>query len=242
MKTRILTLLLAFLCLTALAACGKADTPYSLYNGAVKELNGDNRSFRAEVTMLITTQSPGSKTTDEISATLGVSGEDFSVTSEDHSLIYVDGHAYVSKENQPKYKINMNRTDAINEAGFNPDATIPVLPKTSWADAKWSKDGDLRTVWLPITEENLRVAAAALLALEEKDLESTTIEQVTATITFDEKDRPVQLQTTIVMVENEQASVTAEITYRFLSVGNKDAVKLPEDAEEYEDYSGLIGG
>lgn len=230
MKTRILALLVALICLFSLAAC-KKDTPYSLYTDATKKLDAAT-GFEAKVTMDIKMVSGSSENTMKNVMDVKQNGNNISLVNEDMSIVYVDGTMYISMDDT-KIKSTVSLEDFKEDYGSVSDLELISLTEDDFKDIELKKDGDVRSFTVKVSGDKVKQYILELMG-EDSD-EDVSIGDLELTCFFN-KDADLTKMIMVVSVtdtENADNKMDLTITYEFTNPGTVPAVAAPADADQY---------
>lgn len=236
MKKHILVLLMAVVCLVSFAACGKKDTPYSLYEGAVTALD-EATGYEAKMTMKMSMEIDGETETEEMEMSMKINGNDLQVEMDEQDILYVGGAMYMDMGELGKYKIEMTPEELTENMGFDMSyADVPALTEDDFKDIELVEDGDNRTFTMALDEDTVKEWMGDSLDQYMQEGMEIAFSNMSFSATFDEDDTLLEMTIKMTMDydmgEFGEMSMDMEMNIEFISL-EAPSITAPSDAADY---------
>ena len=162
MKTRMLALLTALLCLFALSSCAQ-PTPYELITDAGEQLSAAN-GYEINATVNMSTTIGGEDMLVTVDMDMKSNGDNYAMDLAVHlseetndmefGVVYADGVAYVTG-GDTKSRFTLTAEQLEEELGVSASFELPTLTEEQLSDVKLVKEGDSSTFTVTLSGEEV---------------------------------------------------------------------------------------
>ena len=245
MKTRIIALLLAVICVFALASC-KKDTAASLYADATKAIEEAN-GYEANVSIKMTMEFGGETQNMDMDMSMKANGDSVYVSMDldaigSTTITYVDGTMYMLAGDE-KTKATVSLEDFKKDYGSMMTTTeLPELSEEALKDVELVEDGDNRSFTVTLDAATMQTYVNELMGGvmgtgEGEDAVNFDIKSIVLTPTFDKDGNMIKanlkMDISYEMDVLGEMKISMDMTMDFVNPGKAPTITAPADADAY---------
>lgn len=247
MKTRMLALLTALLCLFALSSCAQ-PTPYELITDAGEQLSAAN-GYEINATVNMSTTIGGEDMLVTVDMDMKSNNDNYAMDLAVHlseetddmefGVVYADGVAYVT-DGDTKSRFTLTAEQLEEELGVSASFELPTLTEEQLSDVKLVKEGDSSTFTVTLSGEEVNQFMENMGAVTSMTgmVGEMSFGDMTLVYTFDQDSRLTSLAADVTVTvdsNGEEMSMDMEMTFDFVNIGTTPTITAPADAADYTD-------